>query len=170
MEQKTPKFRLRLNLFDGIVLVLALAVGAFLLWNTLKPAAAPSAEQPAASTSTVRYTVRFQRWQEGTGHLVKVGDKLADNRKNYELGTVVAVEVVPCETLQLDHESKEYVLSHISGYEDVLVTLEAPCTLNNKDLMVDGGYSLKVDASTFIRGNGYFATGPIVSIEREGLK
>ena len=41
MEQKTPKFRLRLNLFDGIVLVLALAVGAFLLWNAMKPAAAP---------------------------------------------------------------------------------------------------------------------------------
>lgn len=31
MEQNTPKFRLRLNLFDTIVLVLALAVGAFLL-------------------------------------------------------------------------------------------------------------------------------------------
>ena len=31
MEPNTPKFRLRLNLFDGIVLVLALAVGAFLL-------------------------------------------------------------------------------------------------------------------------------------------
>jgi len=35
---------------------------------------------------------------------------------------------------------------------------------------VGGGYSLKVGASTFIRGNGYFATGPIISIEREGLK
>lgn len=168
MEQKTPKFRLRLNLFDGIVLVLALAVGAFLLWNALKPA--PAANQPSASTSTVRYTVRFQKWQEGTGALVQVGDKLADNRKNYELGTVVATEVVPSEFFLLDHESREYVLTTIPGYEDVLVTLEAPCTLNDKDLSVGGGYSLKVGASTFIRGNGYFATGPIISIEREGLK
>ena len=39
MEQNTPKFRLRLNLFDTIVLVLALAVGAFLLWRAVKPAA-----------------------------------------------------------------------------------------------------------------------------------
>ena len=39
MEPNTPKFRLRLNLFDGIVLVLALAVGAFLLWRAVKPAA-----------------------------------------------------------------------------------------------------------------------------------
>lgn len=29
-----PNFRLRLNLFDGIVLVLALAAAAFLLWRT----------------------------------------------------------------------------------------------------------------------------------------
>ena len=33
MEQNNGKFRLRLNLFDGIVLIVALAVGAFLLWN-----------------------------------------------------------------------------------------------------------------------------------------
>ena len=32
MEQNTPKFRLRLNLFDGIILALALAAGAVLLW------------------------------------------------------------------------------------------------------------------------------------------
>ena len=80
MEQNTPKFRLRLNLFDGIVLVLALAVGAFLLWSALKPAA--PAEGAAPSTATVRYTVRFQKWIEGTSVLVESGDKLVDNIKN----------------------------------------------------------------------------------------
>ena len=57
MEQNTPKFRLRLNLFDTIVLVLALAVGAFLLWRAVKPAAPVQADPTA--TSTIRYTVRF---------------------------------------------------------------------------------------------------------------
>ena len=33
MEHNTSGFRLRLNLFDGIVIVLALAVGAFLAWT-----------------------------------------------------------------------------------------------------------------------------------------
>ena len=63
MEQNTPKFRLRLNLFDTIVLVLALAVGAFLLWRAVKPAAPVQADPTA--TSTIRYTVRFQRWIPG---------------------------------------------------------------------------------------------------------
>lgn len=68
MEHNTPKFRLRLNLFDGIVLVLALAVGALLLWMSLKPSAG---DQGTASTaSTVRYTVRFQRWPEGTSEII----------------------------------------------------------------------------------------------------
>jgi len=44
MESKTPKFRVRLNLFDGIVLVLAMQVGALVLWMALKPAPAPSAD------------------------------------------------------------------------------------------------------------------------------
>ena len=103
MEQKTPKFRLRPNLFDGIVLVLALAVGALLLWTALKPA--PTVDQPAAETSTVRYVVRFQRWMEGTGALIEEGDKLVDNIKNYDLGRVVSAEVVPVEVLLLDMRS-----------------------------------------------------------------
>ena len=45
MEQNTPKFRLRLNLFDGIVLLIVLAVGAVVLWTALKPQA------PAANAS-----------------------------------------------------------------------------------------------------------------------
>ena len=81
MESNTPKFRLRLNLFDGIVLVLALAVGAFLLWTALKPDTA-SVGTPAAASSTVRYTVRFQKWIEGTSSLIESGDKLVDNINN----------------------------------------------------------------------------------------
>ena len=66
MEHNTPKFRLRLNLFDGIVLVLALAVGALLLWMSLKPSAGE--QGTAATASTVRYTVRFQRWPGDQRH------------------------------------------------------------------------------------------------------
>lgn len=166
MEQNTPKFRLRLNLFDGIVLVLALAVGAFLLWSALKPAA--PAEGTSPSTATVRYTVRFQKWIEGTSVLVESGDKLVDNIKNYELGTVVSAEAVPAQSLQLDHQSRQYVLADIPGYEDVLVTVEAPCTTSDESILLGGGYALRVGSVAYIRGEGYMASGPIIFIEREG--
>ena len=168
MEQNTPKFRLRLNLFDGIVLVLALAVGAFLLWGALKPAAAP-VEGETASVSTVRYTVRFQKWIEGTSALIEPGDKLVDNIKNYELGTVVSAEAVPARSLQLDHQSHQYVLADVPGYEDVLVTVEAPCE-SGESIILGGGYALRVGSVAYIRGEGYMASGPIISIDREGLK
>ena len=130
MEQKNPNFRLRLNLFDGIVLVLALAVGAVLLWTALKPAA-PTGGEAAPTSVTVRYTVRFQRWVDGSGALVESGDKLVDAIKNYELGTVVSAEVVPASAFVLDHEQGAYVLSPIEGYEDVLVTVESACTVSD---------------------------------------
>ena len=162
----TSKFRLRLNLFDGIVLVLALALGGILLWTNLKPAS-PAGGAPAAS-STVRYTVRFQKWLEGTGSLIQEGDKLVDNIKNYELGQVVSAEVVPAVSQQLDHEGRQYVQTIIPGYEDVLVTVESPCTISEESVTLGGGYSLRVGGTAYIRGEGYMASGPIIAMEREG--
>lgn len=163
----TSKFRLRLNLFDGIVLVLALALGAVLLWTNLKPAS-PVGSTPSAASSTVRYTVRFQKWLEGTSSLIQEGDKLVDNIKNYKLGQVVSAEVVPALSQQLDHEGRQYVQTIIPGYEDVLVTVEAPCTISDESVTLDGGYSLRVGGTAYIRGEGYMGSGPIISIEREG--
>ena len=168
MEAKTPKFRLRLNLFDGIVLLVALAVGAFLLWNALKPEPAPSADAPAVTNTTIRYTVQVQRFPEGTGDLIKVGDELVDNIKNYKMGRVVAAEVVPATTLIMNHEDEVYQLAEIPDAEDILVTVEATCPENETAIVLDGGYTLRVGMTTYIRGNGYMASGPVIAIEREG--
>ena len=104
---------------------------------------------------------------EGTGSLIQPGDALVDTIKNYKLGNVVAVEVVPAEYQILNQESREYVLTTISGYEDALVTVEAPCTNSNDTLLLDGGYTLRVGATAYVRGEGYMGSGPIISIERE---
>ena len=64
MEENKYKFRLRLNLFDGVILVVALAVAAVLLWMAVKPQAVSNESSTAAAT--VRYTIRFKRRIEGT--------------------------------------------------------------------------------------------------------
>ena len=56
MEQNTPKFRLRLNLFDGIVLAAALIAAAVLGWMILNPT--PTKEDNVTKGS-VQYTVRL---------------------------------------------------------------------------------------------------------------
>ena len=160
------KFRVRLNLFDGIVLVLALCVGIFLAWNVFKPA--PVVEEGSApAVSTVRYTVRFQKMLGGAGSLVEPGDVLIDNIKNYKLGTVISAEVVPAIHQDVDQINKKVVRSVVEGYEDVIVTVEAPCTMGDS-LVLDGGYALRVNNVMYIKGEGYMASGPIMFIEREG--
>ena len=86
-----------------------------------------------------------------------------DTVKNYELGTVVSVETVPAQALIQDHEDKAFVLAGIEGYEDALVTVEAPYTEGEDSLLLGGGFKLRV---AYVRGSGYMGSGPVVSIER----
>ena len=161
MEQK--KFRLRLNLFDGIVLVLALAAGAFLLWTAMKPQL-PSEAVPS-SASSVRYTVRLQRCIPGTSELIRVEDQVADNIKNYAVGKVAAVEAVPNRRRVLDRENLRRVWVETDQFEDILLTLEAPCQITDSAIVLDGGYELRVGSTAYLRGVGYMGSGPVVAIE-----
>lgn len=163
MEQNTPKFRLRLNLFDGIVLLLALAAAAFLLWRAVKPDT-PAQADPASS-STVRYTIRFQRWAPGSESAIQPEDRIADNIKNYEVGRVVSAQAVPALVQVADDESRRWVWAELEGFEDVLVTVEAPCTVSDAAITVGGGYEIRVGSRGFFRGEGYMGSGPIVAIE-----
>lgn len=163
MEQNTPKFRLRLNLFDGIVLLLALAAAAFLLWRAAKPDT-PAQADPTAS-STVRYTIRFQRWAPGSESAIQPEDRIADNIKNYEVGQVVSAQAVPALVQVADEESRRWVWAELEGFEDVLVTVEAPCTVSDAAITVGGGYEIRVGSRGFFRGEGYMGSGPIVAIE-----
>ena len=161
MEEK--KFRLKLNLFDGIVLLAALAVAAFLLWRMVGPEL-PVQSDPAV-TSTVRYTVRFRRWMPGTSHVIEAGDRVIDNIKNFEMGHVVSAEAVPALSQTLDIWNYHYVWMELDGFEDVLVTIESPCTVTDAAITVGGGYELRVGETSYIKGEGYMGSGPIVAIE-----
>lgn len=162
------KFRFKLNLFDGIVLVAALAVAAFLAFTALKPAA-PAEESAAPVASSVVYTVKFHKMIEGTESLVEVGDQLVDNIKNYKLGTVIATEAQPARTRAVDEFGKQVLMAEIPGYVDLYVTVRSDAaTLGDNAVVLDGGYSLRVNSTAYIRGEGYMASGPIINIEREG--
>ena len=161
MEQK--RFRLKLNLFDGIVILLAVAVAAFLLWRTLKPELPVQADPAAAST--VRYTVRFKRWMPGTSHVVEAGDRIIDNIKNFEVGHVVSAQVATATSQTLDVQNDRYIWMEMDGFEDLLVTIESPCVITDAAITVGGGYELRVGSTAYLKGEGYMGSGPIVAIE-----
>lgn len=99
MEQNNHKFRLRLNLFDAIILVAVLLVGAAAAWIGLR-----SGGETTPTAAPVRYTVMFQKMREGESALIQPGDQLEDAVKNYQMGNVVAVEARPAEVQVLDQE------------------------------------------------------------------
>lgn len=162
MEQNTPKFRLRLNLFDAVVLVIALIAAAFMAWLALNP---PPASGDDAEDCMVRYTIRLQRWPEGNSALVQIGDQLLDNGQNHNLGEVVEIRTAPTEMTALDQEAGRYVQAELEGFEDVLVTLEVPAKASESNIMANGKYVLRVGSMVYLRGEGYMGSGPIVALE-----
>lgn len=163
MEQNTHKFRLRLNLFDAIVLIVVLLAGAAFAWLSLRGTQGNSA---ASNAKTVQYTVVFQKMAQGDSKLIHTGDKLEDAVKNYSLGTVVSVETKPAVTQVLDEVNRRYVDAELNGFEDVYVTVESSCTDNGETLLLGGGYDFRVGQIAYVRGPGYMGSGPVTAIER----
>ena len=154
MEQNNHKFRLRLNLFDAIILVAVLLVGAAAAWIGLR-----SGGETAPTAASVRYTVLFQKMKEGESALIQPGD---------QLGSVVSVEARPAEVQVLDQERQVYVNAVLEGYEDVYVTVESTCTTSGDGgaLLLGGGYDFRVGQLAYVRGPGYMGSGPVTEIER----
>lgn len=170
MEQNHSKFRLKLSIFDVVVLVLVIAVAAILLWKVLKPAK-PVVDEPAASTSTmVHYTMKYVRWENGHTDMIRVGSNVYDNVKNSFIGTITSVEVVPYKVLLLDHESREYVLATTDQIQEVIVEVECPGSYNADSVVLEEGYTILVGATAYVRGEGYMTTATIMGISREGQK
>ncbi len=162
MEQNKKTFRLRLNLFDSIVIAAALLVGGVLLWMQMKPAAPTAA--PAAQK--IRFTVVLQKTVPGTGAQVETGDLLVDTIKNYEIGNVVSVETVPARDFAPDYENGSYVLADVPDKEDVYITMESSAVVTDEAVTVGTGYALRVGDWIYARGPGYLGSGKVYAIER----
>ena len=158
------KCRFRLNLFDGIVILLALAVGGVMLWMQMKPAASADSGEPAAAS--MHYTIRLQKTVPGTGELVETGDALVDVVKNMALGSVVSATVMPATDSIIDEDAEAYVTAEIPGYEDVEIVVESTATYGEERVVLGSGYEVRVGEKIYVRGPGYLGSGEVYAIER----
>lgn len=163
MELNVPSFRLKLNLFDGIILAIALAAAAVLAWLILSP---PLTDKDDVTQGTAQYTVHLTRWPEGTSSLVQIGDEITDNLYNRALGEIVDIKTEPCRILVVDVINRRQVMAEVEGYEDVLVTLESPCEIHKFSVTAgEDHYPLQVGNMAFLRGAGYMGSGVVERIE-----
>ena len=163
MEQNTTKFRLRFNLVDIIVLVIALVAGIGILLLGIR---SQSTTGGGRTGGQVEYTILFQKMSAGNSQLIQAGDQLQDTVKNYKIGEVVSVEVKPAEVEILNQETQTYETTIFEGYEDVYVTVSCAYTDNGEKILLDGGYDILVGQTCYVRGPGYMGSGPVVNIER----
>ena len=164
MEQQTPKFRLRLNFFDSIVLLLALLAGAFLLWRAVAPHQAENVAIP--QTQQVRYTIRLTRALPILEELVQPGQSITDSARNNALGTVVEVQCEPGTYFTLSEREHAWINAPVPDRINVNMTVEASATGDDSQLLINGSYALRVGDKIYVRGPGYIGRGYVIAIER----
>ena len=166
MEQQTPKFRLRLNFFDSIVLLLALLAGAFLLWRAVAPHQAENVAIP--QTQQVRYTIRLTRALPILEELVQPGQSITDSARNNALGTVVEVQCEPGTYFTLSEREHAWINAPVPDRINVNMTVEASATGDDSQLLINGSYALRVGDKIDGRGPGYIGRGVVIAMERCG--
>lgn len=161
-QEEKKKISLRLNLLDSVILLLALAVGGYVLWQGLSVQETVSVVQ----TQEITYTIMMKELQEDTCDLVAPGTTLVDAVKNYQVGEIVSSRVEPAERQVLDHENKIFRTAYLEGSVDVHAVVKAEVVDHGTYLSVDNGFILRVGTQVFLRGEGYMASGYITHIDR----
>lgn len=152
--EKKKKF----NVFDIIIIlvIIAIAGGAYVFTHRTK----------AMETQLLRYSLELNECPEGFSQNIKVGDKLTDNVKNYNMGTITSVEARPSIRLGEDKINGTVIESTLEGKETVILVVEANVVEDGANFKVDGGYVVKAGKDVSVKGNGYAGRGYILTIGR----
>ena len=169
MENK-PKKKSIFNVFDIalILIAAALALVVFISRSPSKNAPAPETDEPVPGM--VSYTVEITGMQNGTAHLVSVGDKLVERSHKWDMGTVTAVEVVPTARRTFNEYTMEYSDVDTELTETAIITILASCTEDAGNINVAGNQPIKVGTSIRMNGPGYYGAATVIGIERGSLK
>ncbi len=167
MEKERKQRRSIFNLFDLVLIVIAVALGVILFLNARQD------EDPAAGTVgltgdrvNVRFTVEIQEAEEVVTDILKEGEPLVDREKKYNLGTVESVEVGPAFRAVTDYETQTYRLTEVPGLYRALVTVTTEGVADERSITVDGGYVVRVGKTVYGKVPGGAFSGTIVAIER----
>ncbi len=168
MEQNKQPFRLRLNLFDGIILALALLVAAAAIYFPLSSQEVAVVASP--TTKEVTFTARITNATPEAAAAFQAGDVLEDAVKNLELGTVVSSTSFPTTTMVLDQENVIYVENESPDYVNIDVVITGYATVSEDEITLASGYAITAADAIYIRGPGYLGSGMIIDIDRGVLE
>lgn len=149
----------KINFFDVVFILLILVAGvvAYMLVH---------GEETVQETRTRTYMVELTNIDEGMEKSVNVGDAVRDNIKNYDVGTVKEIEVLPY-TLAVTDETQGVTRDvEIPGKVSLHVTIEVETTETASSVQTASGYDLKTGGSASLSLGTLRASGYILYVER----
>ena len=164
MEDKKT-FRPRFNLFDVVIILLALAVvGAALLLRDRSMGA-----DTTRRTVPVRYTVELARAPKDMVNQMRVGEDIYRSTDSAYMGKIVDVRSVPHMENEYLPEAGRYVSYEVPESYDIYVTVEGQAYWNGKDIFVED-VSPKICGEMFVKGKGFARLGYVCGIDPMGAQ
>ncbi len=157
------------NLFDIIVIILALAAAIFVVMQgepepAAEEPAAPDVQEPAEGTVTLHYTMEVSGLEDHMTGAFKVGDELYD-RAGKSMGVIESVEVEPATWLVVDYGTSSYVRRESPGQSTVRLRIAAPAVDTPRNLSVEGTV-IRVGLSYNLRLPQLLCAGTVTHMER----
>lgn len=157
MEEKKP--RRHPNFFDVIfiVLILALAGGAYWVSHD------GTSGQELVSRS---YVIELNHLQADMAQYAALGDRVTDNVKNQDMGTVMALETVPYTIPVADEAAGTVKQVPVEGYVSLRITVQTDTTETDSQVATEDGYILRVGTSVSCAVGGLTSAGYIIQVDR----
>lgn len=164
MEDKKT-FRPRFNLFDVVIILLALAVvGAALLLRDRSTGA-----DTQRATVPVRYTVELARAPQDMVNQMRPGDDIYRSTDSAYMGKIVDVQYTPHVESEFLPEAGRYVRYEVPESYDIYVTVEGQAHWDGKDIVVED-VSPKICGELFVKGKGFARLGYVCGIDPMGAQ
>lgn len=167
MEKENKKGRSIINLFDIVLIVIALVLGAALFLSSRGSAGEQDTPSLSGNRTPVRYSIELSSVEQNVVDLFKEGDPLVDREKKYNIGTIESVEVSPGRRLVNDYENNRQIYVEEPGRYLLTVTVITEGVIDERNITLDGGYILRIGKTVYGKLPGGVFQGTVVAIERE---
>ncbi len=150
------KSRIKLNIVDIIVLIMALIVAAYAIY------AFAVRMEDSGGKADIRYVIEIGQMRSGMAHRLAEGD-LVYNGDGELMGTVVSVSVSSAYHEGSDSDGN-VVYSQIDGYEVAYITIQASSTVKKAGYQVNGEY-IAAGQSYALRSPKLYFEGECINVK-----
>ena len=157
------KAKIRFNLMDALILLVALAVIALLLYVFVFSETS-SVQSAAAEQYELTYVVEVTGIEEEFAEMIAVGDTAIDSSKKMHIGTVTAVEVQPYTHMGTNLHEGTLVLNPVDDYVNLYITIRADATLEGISYTISG-YDIYVGKGVNLAFSDIVCSGYCISLD-----